>query len=323
LVEGVGPGHRTNFKTIRSNYKKKKELNPREFFDFLDSYAKPSKATGLRRLGMGSRTERNEKDLITMATNTKTITSGDSIEAKQQTRIANAIAEGKFGKPIPEDVAVKIAENLGAFTDPEAQRTVALAIRNGRFGNPIYPKVVENITKKLENLIYIKNQRDVAVAIRVGIFGDPIPPDVAAKIVEKLGAFTDTDAQRAFTRAMKEGKFMGGSTQGSAPFNRHDAPFHPRENYSNQSTGRNSSSQQSQGNTQGNTSSQHSGTEEAKVSFKKHAPEFTQYDDKTKLRIAYIKASLKAHPDKPGGSTKAFQELGKAYEELLKGAPED
>ena len=48
MVGGVGPGHRTNLKTLISNYKDKQELSHLDFFNFLDSCAKPSNTAGIR-----------------------------------------------------------------------------------------------------------------------------------------------------------------------------------------------------------------------------------------------------------------------------------
>jgi hypothetical protein len=148
----------TTLKSLKSQYASKTSLTPAEFFNFLASYAKPSKATGIRALGiMGTPTIRKESDLIAMARKTKTVNSGNvSLTLTQQTLISDAIMLERFGKPIPPVVAEKIAEKLEAFTDLEAQENVAWAIV-------------------------------------VGIFGDPIPENVRVKIAKKVDVFIDTD----------------------------------------------------------------------------------------------------------------------------------
>tara|TARA_A100001015_G_C14649052_1_gene578460 strand:- start:355 stop:621 length:267 start_codon:yes stop_codon:yes gene_type:complete len=63
--------------------------------------------------------------------------------------IARAILQGTFGDSIPEAAAEKIAENLGVFMEPIAQRDIVEAIVGGKFGDPIPEAVAEKIAKNL------------------------------------------------------------------------------------------------------------------------------------------------------------------------------
>ena len=148
-IHGVKPS-KLKLKTLQKRFENKTSLSSQEFLDYLDSYAKPSASMGVRSLGIGVRTERNVRNLISIANKTNpTNAERVTMTFNKQLRIADAIDKGKFGDPIPAEVALKIAEKLKVFTNFSAYYTVASAIDKGKFGDPIPAGVTEKIIDNL------------------------------------------------------------------------------------------------------------------------------------------------------------------------------
>ena len=112
----------------------KDPIDAKTFCNFLDSYAKPTKSTS-----WPFRSNRDSKDLITMA-NKFTLPDPRAAEEPgtmpvvtmpdaQQLRIATAITAGKFGDPIPEEVATKLKGILTFFTALSAKTMIETAIK--------------------------------------------------------------------------------------------------------------------------------------------------------------------------------------------------
>ena len=83
-----------------------------------------------------------------------------------------------------------LAENLSAFTDPEAQKHLAEAIFDGRFGDT--PAVLTALAKNLSVFTDKDAQKRVAEAISSRRFGDT--PEVLTVLAQNLHVFKEHDA---------------------------------------------------------------------------------------------------------------------------------
>ena len=126
-----------------------------------------------------------------------------------QRYISFAILDRKFGSPIPEEVALAIATKLDTFKDRAAQKNISLAIYREQFGDPtIPPAVALAIAAKFDTFTYPLAQRDIVLAICNGVFGNPtIPPEVALGIATKLDMFKEEAAQQNISEAIYREKF--------------------------------------------------------------------------------------------------------------------
>ena len=184
----------------------------------------------------------------------KGASSQGSVSVETQKRIALAIYDGIFGKPIPSDVALALVSKLDTFKDRGAQQDIALAIVEGKFGDPIRDEVALALVSKLDTFIDPEARRNIALAILTGKFGvggerrfldltrhtalvsslcntftdseakeiingnifvgKAIPQDVLDAIIPKLGTFTDPEAQRHISKALQCSIFMERSGRG-------------------------------------------------------------------------------------------------------------
>ena len=179
---------------------KEESLSTEDLFKKLLLYRKPDPDQGWFASFPWSPTPRDSRFLTDVIS--KNYSQSD-VSVKTQREIARAICDGKFGTPIPEDVARAIAAKLDAFTDPQAQRNIASDISDGRFGNRIRPEVALAIAAKLDTFTDPAAQKTIARAILEEKFSPTLrtlPPEGKAAIMSFLKKVSLREAIKNFDR---------------------------------------------------------------------------------------------------------------------------
>ena len=142
-------------------------------------------------------------DLISLPDGLKALAENLSAftDPEAQKHLAEAIFDGKFGNS--PAVLTALAQNLPKFTEPKAQKSVAFSIFNQKLGQE--PAVLKALAENLSVFTEPEAQALLAHAIFVEKFGET--PAVLTALAKSLSVFKDKDAQTFLAEAIFDEKF--------------------------------------------------------------------------------------------------------------------